>query len=810
MINSSHLGLALLLSILSSFLLSTVVLAYAIDGERKRTFKEQAATKNRRLRFVDSSKEVPTPLDEEEFEYHLFLSHVWATGQDQMRIIKQRLLEMCPNLSIFLDVDDLKEIGDLEAYIDHTHSVLIFCSSGYFSSQNCMRELVQSVYRNKPIITLLEPELNKGGLTRADIKDRLEKADVDFYDQWGMVKQFEEWGWQLPIAQKLYDALFAEAPNEWNRIGDFQDITLRLVAERLLALPSDSTYIAGALKTAGGLTMPALSQDHVFHVYISKHNPGAARLVREAVYAQECKFRVSQMLDDLHSCAKMLIYLTDRTWTSGETSSAFAEEVAQAMDSDIPILLAHEMPGEQQEGRNATEFKNFFVCDEGTTPAPLLKRGIYKTIAVALKGGEWRKASMVRLCEGLGAVELSTRGMMHRTAQKKLSETAHHVQHVAVTTMGASMKDLNKLQRNTSFDESTLAAATGARRHSVGPTEGGSKPRRSRFKQMAGRGRKSAGGHDADELDEEYLKILDDMVERDRRRDQNLSVLKAEIAHKLRTMPAVQRSRYAFLKLGRKAGQGRGNTSDTSAEVPPNEGASSTSKPTATSSVEAPPLSPTIRVLRDDQASVASDDAEELAETEAELAKLRHQRLQSSSPQRLTSTAEETRDEYDITVEIDDDEEAQLQLTSSASCCTVGIGMAEESTGQRQNRAERLARSGYGSIPHPVGHATPPCPPPPASSSGSATPFRTQKYVFKGGPPFGIGFCDDDERGIRVREVDYGSKAHKIGVPMDARLLQVNSTSVLNGNAADARALIVAAGRRKLTLQMDIGVVTTL
>ena len=42
--------------------------------------------------------------------YHLFLSHVWGTGQDQMRIVKQRLLEMMPDMAghVFLDVDDLE------------------------------------------------------------------------------------------------------------------------------------------------------------------------------------------------------------------------------------------------------------------------------------------------------------------------------------------------------------------------------------------------------------------------------------------------------------------------------------------------------------------------------------------------------------------------------------------------------------------------------------------------------------------------------------------------------------------------------
>ena len=40
---------------------------------------------------------------------------------------------------------------------------------------------------------------------------------------------------------------------------------------------------------------------------------------------------------------------------------------------------------------------------EGATPGELLKRGIYSSIAVPLKGGEWRKASMVQLAMALVA-----------------------------------------------------------------------------------------------------------------------------------------------------------------------------------------------------------------------------------------------------------------------------------------------------------------------------------------------------------------------------------------------------------------------
>lgn len=47
-----------------------------------------------------------------------------------MRITKQRLLEMVPDLSVFLDVDDLKE-GKGAEYVDASDVILIFVSSGY-------------------------------------------------------------------------------------------------------------------------------------------------------------------------------------------------------------------------------------------------------------------------------------------------------------------------------------------------------------------------------------------------------------------------------------------------------------------------------------------------------------------------------------------------------------------------------------------------------------------------------------------------------------------------------------------------------
>ena len=53
-----------------------------------------------------------------------------------MRVIKARLREMILELQIFLDVDDLEDMANLQGYIERTQVVLVFCSKGYFQSKN--------------------------------------------------------------------------------------------------------------------------------------------------------------------------------------------------------------------------------------------------------------------------------------------------------------------------------------------------------------------------------------------------------------------------------------------------------------------------------------------------------------------------------------------------------------------------------------------------------------------------------------------------------------------------------------------------
>ena len=456
-INPADLTIIIFTAAIGALLVTCVLFAVQLSVEGARLRHEAVVSKARRLRCVmdDSVAFAPKLAD----GYHLFLSHVWSTGQDQMRVVKQRLLEMVPNLHVFLDVDDLKE-GRGAADVDKSNVVLIFASDGYFSSPNCMRELLRATFNGKPVVPLLEPELNKGGLTCEQVLSQLVAAETKYYG-WGLVDEMETWGFAQPSAQQLYAHLFAAEPIEWNRIGVFQDVTLRLIASRCMPAVRGGIYVQGEV----------ISQQRAFldppqakyHVYCSPHNDGALQLLQdlaqktklqisvqgavipqtspsgtwsltrmvtgalhdtletgELVLSKHTKRRkrsatgllqVSTQVADMASCNHMLVYLNATTWTRGDTSASFAAEVAHAMDAGVHLLLAHEMVGIEEEERRGVDFARFFACENGATPPNLLKRGIYNEIALPLKGGPWREASFAMMHDKLAGSAESAKVM---------------------------------------------------------------------------------------------------------------------------------------------------------------------------------------------------------------------------------------------------------------------------------------------------------------------------------------------------------------------------------------------------------------
>ena len=298
-----------------------------------------------------------------------------------------------------------------------------------FLLHSCMRELIAATAKAIPIIPLIDLDESRGGLSLAAIHMQLLKAD-SMYNKWGLDAA-------APRGEALYAHLFAAEPIEWNRIGHFQDVTMRLIANAILwpsSEVSSSTYVDCELLSQQ--PVPLAPPRASYHVYASTINPRAAALVQEVANDRECLMHEGKAIDkkakdvlyfttdkaDLCSCDHMLLYLTAETWTRGDAvSDALAAELIMAMELGVHVLLAHEMPGVGgQEERHGCEFCTFFSCLDGATPESLLRRGVYDEIAVPLKGGPYRKLSLALL----GMALRKGKGTAEGTAENSLADDA--------------------------------------------------------------------------------------------------------------------------------------------------------------------------------------------------------------------------------------------------------------------------------------------------------------------------------------------------------------------------------------------------
>jgi len=182
------------------------------------------------IRLV-TSKQVPELKLRKGEKWHLFLSHIWSSGQDQMATVKRCLTLLLPGVRIFLDVDDLEAIGNLGQYIKASSSVLIFLSKGYFFSGNCRKELEAALAYDSPMILLHETDLNRGGAPLKQLRD--------------------------DCAAEHRSRVFA--PDRpiipWQRIKEFQLVSLKMIVGSMLQ-QQRPTKVAAALKSPDSPTSP--------------------------------------------------------------------------------------------------------------------------------------------------------------------------------------------------------------------------------------------------------------------------------------------------------------------------------------------------------------------------------------------------------------------------------------------------------------------------------------------------------------------------------------------------------------------------
>jgi len=221
----------------------------------------------RTLRLV-ATKQPPDLTLDDKIKWHLFLSHTWSSGQDQVSVIKRQMQLLLPAIRVFLDIDDLENIHSLESYVARSQCVLLFYSRGYFFSENCLREVDEAVHLKKPLIVCHEADPQRGGVELLVLRADCESKGRD--------------------AETLIDK---RSIIPWLRRSEFQLMSLKMIAEELIpTLPQFTTKdIARAIEAQGKdvLYMPGeisrtkLEFRKEVVLYVSPYNPGAQAVAEE-------------------------------------------------------------------------------------------------------------------------------------------------------------------------------------------------------------------------------------------------------------------------------------------------------------------------------------------------------------------------------------------------------------------------------------------------------------------------------------------------------------------------------------------------
>ncbi|EOD14389.1 hypothetical protein EMIHUDRAFT_211817 [Emiliania huxleyi CCMP1516] len=365
----------------SMIILVAVVLAFFLVGA---IIAARRVAKIPTIRLV-STKQPPELSIVRGLTWHLFNSHIWSTGQDAVKVIKGELEQLLPDIK----VDDLKDIGALEEYIQSSQVILFFLSQGYFRSkarlflpprlyrtlaprtaaspapQNCLREVRSSLEKDKPLVLVQEADPEKGGGTlqalRGECPEDLQPAIFDN-------------DWPLTI---------------WYRIEEFQLVSLKIIAEAppatasrfaavLLCSPNYLNEASLPLCVSGEPESQPLAFSKPCTLWASPANPGAAELACELARAfpgltvstvadvgSSASARPSTALRGLARRSRraadvthMLLYLNQNTWLE-EDGERLAEQVKQAREDKLKIVMAHE----NDPALGGCQFARFFELD---------------------------------------------------------------------------------------------------------------------------------------------------------------------------------------------------------------------------------------------------------------------------------------------------------------------------------------------------------------------------------------------------------------------------------------------------------------
>ena len=227
-----------------------------------------------------------------------------------------------------------------------------------------------------------------------------------------------------------------------SRLGIARSSKLSLSAEALeravegMQSAEEPAACSGLYTNAGiSIDWKPLAGSQKFRIYASSQNPGALQLTEELSRLLQrlgIELEVTTSVEDVATCSHMLLYLDARTWSAVEGErrvEGLTDEVKAAMRRRVHLLLVHEtepfeyLEPDAAERHAGVKFDDLLDSVDGATPIELLQRKVtgrtnalntphqrltdrqlplsrpqvYSEVAVPLKDGIYRPASLLLL-----------------------------------------------------------------------------------------------------------------------------------------------------------------------------------------------------------------------------------------------------------------------------------------------------------------------------------------------------------------------------------------------------------------------------
>ena len=354
--------------------------------------------------------------------YHVFLSHVWSTGQAKTHAIVRKMQLLLPGLKVWLDVDNLHNLSKLESSVEDSAVFLLYYSKSYFQSKNCRREIYAALQLNKPMLLLYE-----------DDKATIEDLKRECLECCSLTNDDKSPGPSVILGKLLGEDLSIETgsrsnpPILWINENEYSQASLNLIYDCILRhLPY---YESNPKELEKGIAVPGeIKPMHLqsqTDVIVYEENRGCMEVANElqttlgGSSSMMMIHQASEYLSSLQSsvdddedadvdvstmdqhAAYLLFYLNKDTFTGDrEQKSRLTTMLKQCLDNPrIEIILIHE----KDECKGACDFGRFIE----EAPKQLLlgdPYNLFEEIAIPLHFvEEYRNVAWQQILRKMGA-----------------------------------------------------------------------------------------------------------------------------------------------------------------------------------------------------------------------------------------------------------------------------------------------------------------------------------------------------------------------------------------------------------------------